>query len=190
MTMTKLPATCLEADATDAIVHWIDLLAEALKKETNRAVLRNHIKEMIRQGTLPAIRVVEAARDGHEDADRALRDLGKEALEPGQREVLPVTVLAYVQEALDRPPVNYGPGRNLADSWMRDIAFSVMVALAVDRWKVRATRNDASKHPSGCSLVSNALERRGIIVGERQLERIYGNFGRLGQKLSASIPMT
>jgi hypothetical protein len=184
--MKNLPATVDEAQAVDVISHWIDRVAAALTAGTARHVLRNHIRDRLRQGTIPTMQVIAAARAGHEDADLALRQLAAEMLDRG--EMPPTALRAYVQEALVLAPVSYPPGRNIADTWLRDIGIAVLVALAAERWRLPTSRNRASARPSACFLVSIALGRRGFNLGERQVERIVREHSRLAQKLSASMP--
>jgi hypothetical protein len=183
--MTTLPAT-IEDEMVNTIVHWIDLVAAALTSEAGRLRLRHDIRERLRQGTIPTMQVIAAARAGHQDADLALRELIAEMID--RKEDLPTTLAGYAQEAMFRAPTTYPPGRNIADTWMRDIGFAVLVTLAADHWRLPATRNRASKHPSACYVVSLALNCRGHNIGERQVERIFGNHGKLAERLSASIP--
>jgi hypothetical protein len=185
-----LPATLVEAEAVDAIAHWIDLVAQLLTTDAARLVLRNHIRERLRQGTIPRMQVIAAADSGHQDADLALRELAAEHI--SRHEEMPTELGNYVQRALLQPPVTYPPGRNLADTWLRDIGVAVMVSLAVLHWELPASRSHsrkpAAKRLSACYLVSLALNRRGHAIRERQVERIYSAHGRLAQRLSASIP--
>ena len=118
-----------------------------------------------------------------------LRELAVEMLDRG--EMPSATLRAYVQEALVRAPVSYPAGRNLADTWMRDVGIAVMVALAVERWRphLSATRNRASKRPSACCVVAAALTKRGYPLGERRVERIFGDHNKLAARLSATIPL-
>jgi hypothetical protein len=181
-----LPATIPEADMVDTVCHWVDLVAAMLTTEAARLTLRKYIRETLRQGTVPTMRVIAAAEAGHQDADMALREAAAEYI--SRREEMPTEIANYVQRALVMPPVTYPPGRNLADTWLRDIGIAVIVRLAIERWHLPATRNRASTKPSACYVVSLALGRRRHNVAERQVERIYGNHGRLARRLSASIP--
>jgi hypothetical protein len=188
--MTRLPALIDEAELaamTDTVVEWVNKIGENLTGEASRLVLRHYIREMVRSGTIPTMKVISAARDGHEDADFALRELAVEMLD--RHEPLPSALAAYVQEALLRPPVTYPQGRNIADTWYRDIGIAVLVSLASERWDIPATRNRLTKRPSACSVVSLALNQtKRVPIKERQVERIYGSHSKLAEKLSASIP--
>ncbi len=186
----NLPSTIDEAEVVDTVAHWIDLVAVTLTSETAHIVLRDHIRAMLRAGTIPTMKVIEAARAGHQDAGLALRELGAEMLDRG--DMPPAALRAYLQEALVRPPVSYPAGRNVADTWLRDVAIAVLVIMAVERWNLKPTRNRASKRPSGCSVIAAGLSRRGHNIGERQLERIFSDHGGPNgpaARLSASIPL-
>jgi hypothetical protein len=184
MVVTNLPATFVEADMVDTVRDWVELVGEALTAEAGRKVLRHYIHERLRQGTIPTMQIIAAAEAGHQDADLALRELAAEYID--HREEMPTALTNYVQRALLRPPVAYPPGRNLADTWLRDVCVAVLVRLAVERWNLPATRNRASKRPSACYVVSRALTRFNIT--ERRVEKIYGNHGQIARRLSASIP--
>jgi hypothetical protein len=168
-----------EESMVDLVSHWIDVVADKMTSEASRAHLRDGIRELLRAGTLPTMRVITAARAGHQDADLALRKLIAEYID--RREELPTTLAGYAQEALFRGPTSYPQGRNLADT-------CVLVALAAARFDLPATRNPASRRPSGASLVHRAFGRRGQNLGERRINTIFGQHQRLSARLSASIP--
>jgi hypothetical protein len=182
--MTKLPATHDVADMVDAVRGWVELVHEMLTAEAGRAMLRSYIRDMLRRGTIATLQVIAAAEAGHQDADMALREVAAEHID--HRVEMPTALANYVQRALVLPPVTYPPGRNLADTWLRDVCVAVLVRLAVERWNLPATRNRASKRPSACYVVSRALTRFNIT--ERRVEKIYGNHGQIARRLSASIP--
>ena len=137
------------------------------------------------------MQVIAAARSGNRDADLALREVAAEMLDRGQ---LPPTLLrAYAQEALLQPPVTYPQGRNIGDTWSRDLTIAGLVGTASRSWNLPITRSHHSKNPhrlSACYLVAKALGRHGINVSERRVEKIFHaqmkNAERLEQ-LSASL---
>jgi hypothetical protein len=189
--MTNLPETIVEAEAVDTIIHWLDLFEEILTTEAARAVLRNHIRErLFRQEVIPRMQIIAAAEAGHQDADLALRELAAEYI--SRREEMPTELANYVQRALLQPPVTYPPGRNIADTWLRDVAIAMLVRQTMERWGVPATRSHISKKNhrlSACYLVAIALVRRGHILSERRVEKIFASHPRqLAERLSASIP--
>jgi hypothetical protein len=184
--MTKLPATLVESEAVDIICGWIDKVAERLTSEKGRRVLRDYIRDRVRQGTLPTMQVIASAKAGNDDADIALRELVVEMLDRG--EMPPAALRAYAQEALIRAPVPSLRGRSLADTWMRDAGFVILIALAAQCWQLPPTRNRASKKPSAAYLVEVALNRKGFNITEARLNKIYGSRDQLADRLSASIP--
>jgi hypothetical protein len=109
----------VEEEMIDTVAHWIDQVGALLTTEAARIVLRDRIRAMVRAGTLPTMQVIEAARAGHEEADMALRELSVEMLDRG--ELPPAALRAYAQEALIKPPATYPAGRNIADTWLRDV---------------------------------------------------------------------
>lgn len=141
---------------------------------------------MLREGTIETLKVVTAAEQGHQDADLALRELGAEMLDRG--EMPNATLRSYLVKALVLAPVSYPPGRNIADTWVRDIGIAIMVALVMARWPhLRATRNRASKRPSASTIVELALSKRGYSLTEWHIERIHANHNKLAGRLSASM---
>jgi hypothetical protein len=182
--MVTLPATFVEADMVDTVRRWVEIVGEAMTADAARRTLRSYIRDMLRRGTIPTMQVIAAAEAGHQDADLALREFAAEHID--RRIEMPTALANYVQRALVNPPVTYPPGRNVADTWLRDVCVAVLVRLAVERWSLPATRNRATARPSACSVVASALAH--LNVGERQVERIYGNHGLIARRLSASIP--
>jgi hypothetical protein len=190
MTKNNLPATFVEAEAIETIEHWIDLIAEMLTTDAAHRVLRNHIQELLRRGTLGTMQVIAAAEAGHQDADLALRALATEYISRDER--MPTELANYVQRALMQAPVTFPQGHNVADYWLRDIGVAVLVILVMDRWNLPYSRGRKSKKKtpslSASYLVSVALVRRRTNIGERQVERIFEARNQLARKISASIP--
>src|SRR5262249_55400075 len=98
------------------------------------------------------MQVIATAEAGHQDADLALRELAAEYI--SRREEMPTELANYVQRALMLPPVTYPPGRNIVDTWLRDVGIAVMVSLTMVRWELPASRSHsrkpASKRLSAC----------------------------------------
>jgi hypothetical protein len=186
--MLKLPVPIDEKAAVEVIVGWIGQLAERMTSERGRQDLRNHIRErLLRQEAIPRMQVIAAAENGNVEADWALRELITEYI--SRDEKMPTEVAGFAQRALLRPPANRDQGRDIADSWERDIIIGMVVDLAQFSWpEVPLTRNQASRRPSICFWVSLALTKRGRPMGERQVERIYRERGKLVERLSATIP--
>jgi hypothetical protein len=185
----NLPANFIEAEAVATIMNWIDRVADMLTSEASRLTMRAFIRERVRAGTIPTMQVIQAARAGHQDADMALREYAAELLDRG--ELPPTALRAYVQEALVHPPANYPPGRNIVDTWKRDIGINIMVQKTMEHWHLPKTRSHATKNSkrlSACYLVSLALGRRGFNLTERGVEKIVDGVAKLTGRLSASMP--
>jgi hypothetical protein len=173
-----------EAAAVAIIAHFIDLMRDVLTPEASRAVLRDRIRWMVRSGAIPTIYVIGWARAGHEDADRALRELAVEMI--SRRQEMPTELAAFVQEALVMTPVIYPGGQNIASTWLRNVVIAVLVKETMARSRVKRTRNRTTAWPSACSLVSAALVAKGINVGEDEVDRIFRENKKLARQTSAS----
>jgi hypothetical protein len=184
-----LPATTPSKDMMiETAERWIDAIAEKMKSEHAHAMLRDHIREMLRQGTLPTMAVIAAARQGNEDADFALRKRIAEAIDNDEK--LPTSLKAFNQEALFSPPLGRGRrGDNITDLYVRDLGIAIMVGMAVMFFGLRPGRNRVSKQPSASHIVALALKRRGFKLSEWQIEKIFGQFGTVAARLSATIPV-
>jgi|SoiMethySBSTD1v2_1073268.scaffolds.fasta_scaffold1049621_1 hypothetical protein len=181
--------TLIEAETdtmVNTVAHWVDVVDAMLTSDAGHLLLRNHLRRMLREGVIETLKVVTAAEQGHQDADLALRELGAEMLDRG--EMPNATLRSYLVKALVTAPVRYPPGRNIADTWVRDIGIAVMVAMVMAHWPhLKATRNRAAKRPSASTIVALALSKRGFSLTEWQVERIHGNHNRLAGRVSASI---
>ena len=145
--MTNLP-TLIEAEIdtmVDTVAHWVDHVGAVLTSDAGHLLLRNQIRKMLREGAIETLKVVTAAEQGHQDADLALRELGAEMLDRG--EMPNATLRSYLVKALVTAPVPYPPGRNIADTWVRDIGIAVMVAMVMMHWPY--LRSPAIAPPSG-----------------------------------------
>jgi hypothetical protein len=188
--MNKLPTLPQgEIDTmVDTVTCWVDRVAAALTSEFGHRLLRNDIRGRLQAGTIETLKLIAAAEQGHQDADLALREFGAEMLDRG--EMPDATLRAYLVKALVAAPVTYPPGRNIADTWIRDIAISVLVALAMMHWPhLKATRNRASKRFSISTIAALALTKRGHPLSEWQVGRIHGEHNKLAGRLSASIAL-
>ena len=177
--MTHLPAAVDENAMVELVAHWFDLAAELLPTESSRRYMQALLKRLIRQGTIGAARVIAWANDGWADADIALRQICSEMIDRGEE--LPKTLGGYSVIALNRPPVARRKGGDAVDNWLRDQCITVLVSVAVERWypHLPLTRNRASKKPSACSVVSEALIKRRINIGERRVEKIFKEYADL-----------
>jgi hypothetical protein len=178
----------LEAEAVPVITGWIDDLADMLTSEAGHTILRTHLRERLKAGAVSPERAIKIAEAGHHDFDMALRELAVEFLSQGK---MPTELRDYILRALLRPPVNYPPGNNITDTWARDNAIVVLVQVTMKEWRLPKSRSHHSKHPtrpSACHLVALALAQRGIMLGERRVEKISdGNVEALGAKIAKTL---
>ena len=180
MAKPKLPASLAEAEAAlveadmiGVVSHWFDLAHELLQTEASHRYMQARLKALIRQGTIPTVKVIGWANDGVVDAEIALLQVAGEMIDRGEQ--LPATIAGYAVQHLGKPKTTRRRGRDEADNWLRDQAFAVVVAKAVEHWypHLPMSRNPASQWPSACSLVSAALIRRRIKVKEKRVEQIF-----------------
>jgi hypothetical protein len=191
--MSDLPATIDEAEAVETISRLIDVIAAGLRSDTSRLLVHDAIRDSLRKGTIALMRVIAAAEAGYPDADLALRAEAAECI--NRREEMPTELANYAQRALMRPLVSYRRGRNVVDTWTRDHGIYVLVLQTHSRWNVSVSRSHSrkpnAKEPlSACYLVALALNKRGYLIQERQIERIFSDFvsTKTAKRLSASIP--
>ena len=85
--MSDLPATIDEAEAVETISRWIDVIAVGLTSDTSHSLVRDAIRDILRKGTIPLMRVIAAAEAGYRDADLALREEAAECI--NRREEMP-----------------------------------------------------------------------------------------------------
>ena len=136
------------------------------------------------------MQVIAAAEAGDQDADHVLRQLIIECI--SRDEKMPPELKAYEQRALLRAPIGAAPGRNVGDTWKRDLGIAVLVQMTMGKWHLPRTRSRVSKNPaslSACYLVGIALGRRGVNLNERGVEKIsLGHVeARLAERLSAFL---
>jgi hypothetical protein len=183
---TKLPPTIAEAEASlieaemiGVVSHWFDLASVLLSTENSHLRMQAQFKALIRQGTIPTVKVIGLANDGVADAHFALLQVAAEMIDRGEQ--LPATIAGYAVQHLGKPPPPRRKRRDGVDNWLRDQCIAVLVALAVERWHphLPMSRNRASQWPSACSLVSAVLVRRRINVSERRVEKIFRQLAEL-----------
>jgi hypothetical protein len=174
----NLPATFIEAEVTDGICHWYDLIHELMSSEAGRAILQQQAYLALHEGTFPTARVIEAAEAGHPGADCALRRYAADFIDHGREPELSAQVRAYVVRALVRPVGQYPQGRKYADIWTRDIGIAVMVDEAAKRWNLSPTRNGATAQVSAAYYVAAVLQRKGFKLKERQVNKIVWNHNK------------
>jgi hypothetical protein len=156
-------------------------IEQRMTADYSRAWLEAVLRWQLQQGLIETLQVIKWADDGDEIADAALRRVYREMrdarLEPS------VTLEAYAIKALERGPIGRGDGRNTwFDNCRRDIGIGCLVFWTMHRFGFNTySRNREQRRrqqPSPSSLVSDALGRRGINVGEKRVENIYARLKR------------
>jgi hypothetical protein len=177
--MAELPATISEAEMIDTVAHWFDLFTKLLTTESSRLYTQIWLKRLVRQGTIPTVRVIQWANEGHADADIALRQVVAEMLDQSERP--PATIAGYAAQALNRQPVTRRRGGDAADNLLRNQVIAFCVAKAIEFWHphLPMSRHRGSKSPSACSVTSAALVKRRINIGEHRVEKIYRDLADL-----------
>jgi hypothetical protein len=155
----NLPATMIEAEAIPVIKGWTAYLPPdwMTGTESNHRIIRQTIKDRIRQGETEVGSAVDAARAGDVYADHALRELGAEMFADGDD--LPERLKEYVIEALLRPPHPFPPGRNDLAHHLRNNVLVRLVAQAMQRWNLNYSQNrESDGQPSASYLVAKTFD--------------------------------
>jgi hypothetical protein len=167
-----------EARAINRIAIWIAMLRSSMEKEHGRDWLETKLREGLREGRLTlTIKAVDAAEQGDEIADAALRSVYAEMAGGTLQDRGPghLQVWAYGQRAVLRPPHRRPRGHRWHDHWMRNILTCILVDLACREFGVQASRNRAARRanrkPSGVSLVVAALARNKIHLDEGSVQQ-------------------
>jgi hypothetical protein len=186
---SQLPITLTEAEATKVVYEMLELVQQKLT-ESPRAWLETTLRDYLQRGLIETLRVVEAANDGDEIADAALRRVFAEMLDRGEEP--PATLKAYGIRGAVRGPVTRKRGNAWYDNWRRDIGIAVLVFLTMQHFGLRPTRNREQRRrrqPSASSVVHAALGRGQINVAEKTVENIWARLqGHIGAFIAAGKP--
>ena len=151
--MTRYPGP-LTADDEQRAIHrvaiWVAMVRHTLSKEYSREWLETTLRQCLYEGDLEiAKKAVEAADQGDELADAALREVGAELWMPSLqgRDLAPghLQVIAYVQRVTNRAPHKRKRGRY---AWVRNITICILVQLACAEFGVLPTRSRESAAPT------------------------------------------
>ena len=176
--MTNLPTTLLDENQAIDIVtrEGVANIEQRMTADYSRAFLEAILRWQLQQGLIETLQVIAWADAGDEIADAALRQVYAEMCDRGEEPS--ATLKAYGIKAVLRGPVGRGDGRNTwFDNWRRDIGIGCLVFWTMHRFGFNTySRNREQRRrqqPSPSSLVSDALGRKGINVGEKRVENIY-----------------
>jgi hypothetical protein len=159
-----------EQRAIGQVAKWASLIRDRLTKDFSREWLERTLRQALRgvgvtepERLTIAIKAVEAAEQGDEIADLALREVAGELMERPTGLAGDGQILAYLQRAARRDLHKSRRGGHWASNWYRDVAVCILVHLVCEEFGVLPTRNRESRRsgrdPSGCSLVAAGLAR-------------------------------
>ena len=152
-----LPGSVFEANAIDALDRMMLFSWVMFTTEAGHLILRIYFRALIGAGNEFDHASHRSGAVRESGCGPCLREVAAEMLDRG---VLPPTLLrAYAQDALLQPRVTYTQGRNLGDTWSRDLIIAGMVGTASRSWHIPSTRNHHSKKTIGCRPATS-LRRR------------------------------
>jgi hypothetical protein len=121
---------------------------------------------------------VQFARAGFELWEDVLRNLLLEYKNQNRTEQMPTYLRAYDMELTRGASYSRRSGRHRADQLLRNLVLAVIIAMVIERFELRPTRNIASSRPSACSVVARALELEGMAMSEPAVVQIWKTDGR------------
>jgi hypothetical protein len=179
-----------DAEKVIAIVcREIDQARELITAEASWARLEQFFYEaLLHQRSIPTAQIIAWADAGHPAADRAVRRYAAEMVDRGREGELLVQVKAYIVKTLLRPFVPFPRGRHVMQNLARDIWLAAVIRRVADGTGLPPTRGASTIVPSAAFFVAMAAKRKGLRVGERELNRIFWRRDQLAGALEASMP--
>lgn len=179
--MTTLPATLIEAEATEfarAEIAWFHnnpvslfgIDVRMLDEGDNRAFARHTMKGHALAHPLNMMKIVDYAWAGWDLADEALRELIIEF--EYRSETKPPPLANYAME-IARGSLRRPPGPKKSDHFLRDIALMMVVESVGQKFRLKPTRSRTSKRPSACSIVAKTFG-----LSEAAIVALWQRFGR------------
>ena len=163
--------------AIEIATRWVAAVRNRFDASFSREWLEKAIRNELRNGSSLTfvVKAVEAAEQGDEIADAALREVGAELMERRSGRVGEGQILAYLQRAALRAPYGRRPGRAWYDDHQRNFGTCVLIKLACRVFGFHATRSLESRCPnrphSGVSLIHEALVLNGIHIEEKTIQK-------------------
>lgn len=157
--------------AVAVIVRAIEPHRGKLSTEACRSEQVDLVAKAILRGTVPLETAVEYAIDGDPFFDRALRLIAQECMAAGSVPEALARFVIYVLGASG--PANFPKGQHHLNFWGRNSVVRMLVEETMRQWHIGATRNEATDQPAASTIVSDALRRCGIKVGEKQVGNIH-----------------
>ena len=175
--MTKLPATVLEAEATN----WArDTVREHKKAggifsdDAHLRYGRAAMKVWILSHPFGADDIVYFAENNSKEADIALREVIAEKTNRGEQ--LGAVLGAYNIRLLSPTrSQKHGPGR--ADNFVRDMGIVMLVAALIERFGLAPTWNRKARKPAAPTIAATVLTEAGIVsMSSRGVEKVWGRY--------------
>lgn len=163
--------------ALEIATAWVAAVRDRFAASFSLEWLEKAIRNELRNGSSLTfvVKAVEAAEQGDEIADAALREVGAELMEQRSGHIGEGQILAYLQRAALRAPHGRRPGRAWYDDYQRNVGFCVLIKLACRVFGLHATRSLESRRPgrpqSGVSLIHEALVRNGVHIEEKTIQK-------------------
>jgi hypothetical protein len=118
--------------------------------------------------------VLDNAREGEANADRALRDVYAALRHHGRH--VPPTLHAYIDEGVLRGPVGPGRGKSRARNAFADVVLASLVFNLQQKFGLPPTRRPTSKNQSACDIVATVVSENswgGRLLDYRQIQSIW-----------------
>jgi hypothetical protein len=179
--MVKLPTTIQQDEALqfarEEVARWRDMKNpwgedSVLSPEASQAMLRHILKEAALQHPSLMLMVIDAARNGDDDADAVLKNLIIEHQSRDDR--MPTALTAWNMEVLHRS-LHKPPARKKKNYILRDLFISLTVVDLVDRFGLKATGRSARRR-SACSIVGEALGEARMRMTDKAVEAIWERY--------------
>ena len=124
------------------------------------------------------IDLIKEARDGAEAAQKILLELAAATIERSAGTIRPSqrVVIEFLRDP--KKPGRGRAGRKLSDYAARDLFIFLMILQIKTKWKLPATRNEATRSASAVSVMQKALEKVGIHLTEAAVTKIWKSVGK------------
>lgn len=157
--------------AVQVIVRAVKPHTEKLSTEQCRLDQCRIVIRAIGAGQISLSDAVAAAMGGDPYMDRAVRHIAREYLASRH---MPEELGPFIDYVLGSSgPAQFPKGQNKLNFWSRNSTIRMLVEQTKQQWKVDGTRNEATAAPAASTVVSDALRRCGINIGEKQVAAIY-----------------
>jgi hypothetical protein len=179
-----LPVTLVEAEALEFAREWIargqegdfiGLGCAPLHHDAGRAFARRLLGQFALLHPRNMLDLIETANAGWDEARFALVDLILEFTNRG--EPLPAFLSTYNAHMVTGRVPPSPRGQKKSTNIVADIAIMVLIMELVERFGLKVRRNEASEHPSACSIVATALSEAGLDRGtEEAIRKIWRRY--------------